>query len=137
MKQMKKTILGIGLGFALVAGISHVAVAQTQQQAPTQQQQQMQQQQGQIQTQPQVSTEDIMIQARAQVNSINDEVGLELTEEQISGLSEAMALFMVGHHEATSDEQLQSMATEYENQVNSILTDEQKETIANHSEANQ
>lgn len=129
MKQMKKTILGLGLGFALVAGASQMAVAQTQQQA--------QPQQGQVQTQPQVSTEDIMPQARAQVNSINDEVGLELTEEQISGLSEAMALFMVGQHKATSDEQLQSMATEYENQVNSILTDEQKETIANHSEANQ
>lgn len=129
MKQMKKTILGLGLGFALVAGASQMAVAQTQQQA--------QPQQGQVQTQPQVSTEDIMPQARAQVNSINDEVGLELTEEQVAGLSEAMALFMIGQYEATSDEQLQSMATEYENQVNSILTDEQKKTIANHSEANQ
>jgi len=78
-----------------------------------------------------------MPQARAQVNSINDEVGLELTQEQISGLSEAMALFMVGQYEATSDEQLKSMASEYEDQVNSVLTDEQKETIANHSEANQ
>lgn len=129
MKQMKKTILGISLGFALVAGASQMAVAQTQEQG--------QPQQGQVQTQPQMSTEEIITQARIQVNSINDEVGLELTEEQISGLSEAMALFMVGQHEATSDEQLQSMATEYENQINSILTDEQKETIANHSEANQ
>jgi len=122
---MKKTILGLSLGFALVAGSSQMAIAQTQQQG--------QPQQGQVQTQPQVNAEEIMPQARAQVNSINNEVGLELTEEQISGLSEAMALFMVGQHEATSDEQLQSMATEYENQVNSILTDEQKETIANHS----
>lgn len=142
MKQMKRNILGLGLGIALVAGVSHVAIAQTQQQAPNQQQQQMQQQQGQlqqdqIQTQPQVSTEDIMPQAEAQVNAIDKEVGLNLTEEQVSGLSEAMALFMVGQHEATSDEQLQSMATEYEDQVNSILTDEQKKTIANHSEANQ
>lgn len=129
MKQMKRNILGLGLGIALVAGASQMAVAQTQQQG--------QPQQGQVQTQPQVSTEDIMPQAEAQVNSIDKEVGLNLTEEQAAGLSEAMALFMVGQYEATSDEQLQSMATEYEDQVNSILTDEQKKTIANHSEANQ
>lgn len=136
MKQMKRNILGLGLGIALVAGVSHIAVAQTQQQAPTQQQQ-GQPHQGQIQTQPEVNVEDIMPQAEAQVNSIDQEVGLNLTEEQVAGLSEAMALFMVGQHEATSDEQLQSMASEYEDQVNSVLTDEQKETIANHSEANQ
>lgn len=136
MKQMKRNILGLGLGIALVAGVSHIAVAQTQQQAPTQQQQ-GQSHQGQIQTQPEVNVEDIMPQAEAQVNSIDQEVGLNLTEEQVAGLSEAMALFMVGQHEATSDEQLQSMASEYEDQVNSVLTDEQKETIANHSEANQ
>lgn len=136
MKQMKRNILGLGLGIALVAGVSHIAVAQTQQQAPTQQQQ-GQPQQGQIQTQPEVNVEDIMPQAEAQVNSIDQEVGLNLTEEQVAGLSEAMALFMVGQYEATSDAQLQSMASEYEDQVNSVLTDEQKETIANHSEANQ
>jgi glucose/arabinose dehydrogenase len=136
MKQMKRNILGLGLGIALVAGVSHIAVAQTQQQAPTQQQQ-GQPHQGQIQIQPEVNVEDIMPQAEAQVNSIDQEVGLNLTEEQVAGLSEAMALFMVGQHEATSDEQLQSMASEYEDQVNSVLTDEQKETIANHSEANQ
>ena len=133
MKQMKRNILGLGLGVALVVGISHVAVAQTQQQAPNQQQQG----QPQLQTQPEVNVEDIMPQAEAQVNSIDQEVGLNLTEEQVASLSEAMALFMVGQHKATSDEQLQSMASEYEDQVNSVLTDEQKETIANHSEANQ
>lgn len=136
MKQMKRNILGLGLGVALVAGVSHIAVAQTQQQAPTQQQQ-GQPHQGQIQTQPEVNVEDIMPQAEAQVNSIDQEVGLNLTEEQVAGLSEAMALFMVGQHKATSNEQLQSMASEYEDQVNSVLTDEQKETIANHSDANQ
>lgn len=137
MKQMKRNILGLGLGVVLVAGASHVAVAQTQQQAPTQQQQQVQQHQGQVQTQPEVNVEDIIPQAEAQVNSIDNEVGLNLTEQQVSGLSEAMALFMVGQHQATSDEQLQSMASEYEDQVNSILTHEQKKTIANHSESNQ
>jgi len=42
MKQMKKTILGLSLGFALVAGSSQMAIAQTQQQD--------QPQQGQVQT---------------------------------------------------------------------------------------
>jgi hypothetical protein len=125
MKHVKKSILGLGLGLAIVAGSSNIALAQTQQDSV--------QQQGQVQTQPQVDVQDILPQAKAQVETINNEVGLELTMEQIDGLSQAMALFMIGQYEATSDEQLQSMAAEYENQVNSILTNEQKETIANHS----
>ena len=64
--NIEKTILGLSLGFALVAGSSQMAIAQTQQQG--------QPQQGQVQTQPQVNAEEIMPQARAQVNSINNEV---------------------------------------------------------------
>lgn len=145
MKQMrmKKSVLGIGLGIALIAGVSYTSMAvaqqvseptQTERQALQEENQSQLETQGQSQSQPSVNVEQIKPQAEEQVKSIDREVGLELTAEQIDGLSEAMALFMIGQHEATSDEQLQSMANDYENQVNEILTDEQIKTIVEHSQ---
>lgn len=131
MKQMKKTM--IGLSVALIAGASHLAIAQTQQQSQSQQQMQQQQQLQQVQQQT-VSVEEVLPQARTQVNAIDNQVGLNLSEDQVDQLSESMAGFMVAQYSAQSQDDLRRAGMAYEQTVNSVLTDEQKEAVANYNE---
>ena len=136
---MKQNMIAMAIGVA-IAGMSLSAVAQVpaeQQEYQQQGQPQMQEQQqpqGQVMQQQDVDFGAIQSQAEAQVNSIDNEVGLGLSSQQVEELSQAMAVFMVGQHSATSDQEVQGLAQEYEEQINSILTEEQKNIIAQHAQ---
>lgn len=123
--NMKKLVFGMSVGFMALVGSQFVVAQNIETNSSSQGYTQEQTQQ-----QKEMAIQSILPGAEKQIRRIGKENGVTLKEKQIEKLSYAMASFMVDQQRAKSEEEAKEMAKEYDEKVNSILTDKQIESLS-------
>lgn len=123
----------IGASIIATAFASPIAMAQSQD-TMSNSSQSVQSQQGQMQGQPQVrqsmpTKSQIKEVADQKVQQVDREYDLDLTSEQAQKLSESMTDFQLDQQNAENPKDIKEAAEKYEENVNNVFTDEQKEKI--------
>lgn len=73
--------------------------------------------------------EDVMPQVNSQIESINNEVGLKLSDKQKSDIASLMAEFIIDQQKERSNKGMEILKNTYKENIYSILNKEQKEQV--------